>query len=49
MKDLFVGVPCKLGENGVEKIIEVDLSADEQAALVKSGEAVKEVMDIVKL
>ena len=49
MKDLFVGVPCKLGENGVEKIIEVDLSADEQAALVKSGDAVKEVMDIVKL
>ncbi len=49
MKDLFVGVPCKLGENGVEKIIEVDLSADEKAALVKSGEAVKEVMDIVKL
>ena len=49
MKDLFVGVPCKLGENGVEKIIEVDLSADEKAALVKSGDAVKEVMDIVKL
>jgi len=49
MKDLFVGVPCKLGENGVEKIIEVDLSTDEQAALVKSGEAVKEVMDIVNL
>jgi malate dehydrogenase len=49
MKDLFVGVPCKLGENGVEKIIEVDLSADEQAALVKSGDAVKEVMDIVNL
>jgi malate dehydrogenase len=49
MKDLFVGVPCKLGENGVEKIIEVDLSADEQAALVKSGDAVKEVMGIVNL
>jgi len=49
MKDLYVGVPCKLGENGVEEIIEVDLDADEKAALEKSGEAVKEVMDIVKL
>ena len=49
MKDLFVGVPCKLGENGVEGIIEVDLSADEKAALVKSGDAVKEVMGIVNL
>ena len=49
MKDLFVGVPCKLGENGIEKIIEVDLAADEQEALEKSGAAVKEVMDIVNL
>jgi malate dehydrogenase len=49
MSDLYVGVPCKLGENGVEGIIEVDLDADEQAALEKSGAAVKEVMDIVKL
>ncbi len=49
MNDLFVGVPCKLGENGVEKIIEVELTDDEKAALVASGDAVKEVMDIVKL
>jgi malate dehydrogenase len=49
MSGIYVGVPCKLGENGVEKIIEVELTADEKAALEKSGEAVKEVMDIVKL
>ncbi len=49
MSGLYVGVPCKLGENGVEKVIEVELSADEKAALEKSGAAVKEVMDIVKL
>ncbi len=49
MNGLYVGVPCKLGENGVEKIIEVDLAADEQEALEKSGAAVKEVMDIVNL
>ncbi len=49
MNGLYLGVPCKLGENGVEKVIEVGLSADEKASLEKSGVAVKEVMDIVKL
>ena len=49
MSDLYVGVPCKLGEKGVEEVIVVDLDADEQAALEKSGAAVREVMDIVKL
>jgi len=49
MNGLYVGVPCKLGANGVEQVVEVKLSAAEKAALKKSGEAVKEVMDIVKL
>jgi len=49
MKDLFLGVPCKLGKNGLEKIIEVDLTADERAALEKSAEAVREPMRAVKL
>jgi malate dehydrogenase len=49
MKGLFLGVPCKLGRNGLEKIIEVDLTADERAALEKSAEAVREPMRAVKL
>jgi malate dehydrogenase len=49
MKGLFLGVPCKLGRNGLEKIIEVELSADERAALTKSAEAVREPMRAVKL
>jgi malate dehydrogenase len=44
MKDLFLGVPCKLGKKGLEGIIEVDLSAEEKAALEKSAEAVLEPM-----
>src|SRR5438477_6424760 len=40
MSGLFLGVPCKLGRNGLEKIIEVELSADERAALQKSEDAV---------
>ena len=49
MKGLFLGVPCKLGRNGLEKIIEVELTADERAALMKSAEAVREPMRAVKL
>src|SRR5690242_133902 len=49
MKDLFLGVPCKLGKNGMEKVIEVELTKDERAALEKSAEAVREPMRAVKL
>ncbi|HEV2038282.1 MAG TPA: malate dehydrogenase [Candidatus Eremiobacteraceae bacterium] len=42
--DLFVGVPCKLGSKGLESIIEVKLTPEEQAALSKSAEAVKELV-----
>src|SRR5207249_1363967 len=37
MKDLFIGVPIVLGGNGVERILELKLSAEELAALQKSG------------
>jgi len=40
MKDLFIGVPIMLGGGGVEKIVELKLSADELAALQKSGKDV---------
>ena len=49
MKDLFLGVPCKLGRNGLERVIEVQLTADERSALEKSAEAVREPMRAVKL
>ena len=49
MSGLFLGVPCKLGRNGLEKVIEVELTADERAALAKSADAVREPMKAVKL
>jgi malate dehydrogenase len=49
MKDLFLGVPCKLGKGGLLKVIEVELTAEEKAALTKSAEAVREPMAAVKL
>jgi malate dehydrogenase len=49
MKGLFLGVPCKLGAKGLEKVLEVTLTKDERAALEKSAEAVREPMSVVKL
>ncbi|MDX1982631.1 MAG: malate dehydrogenase [Bryobacteraceae bacterium] len=47
-KDLFVGVPCKLGASGIEKIYEIPLTADEKTALDKSAAAVQELVDVLK-
>ena len=49
VKDLYVGVPVKLGANGMEQIIEIKLTADEQAALNKSAAAVKELITVIGL
>ena len=46
--DLFVGVPVKLGRNGLEQIIEIELKSDEAEALRKSADAVKELVDKLK-
>lgn len=40
----FVGVPCKLGANGLEQILPLNLSSDEQAALNKSAAAVQDLV-----
>ncbi len=45
---VFVGVPVKLGANGIEKIYEIQLSAEESAALHKSADAVKELVGVIK-
>ncbi|HST08588.1 MAG TPA: malate dehydrogenase, partial [Gemmatimonadaceae bacterium] len=49
MSGLFLGVPCKLGRNGLEKIMEVELTREERDALAKSADAVREPMGAVKL
>jgi len=45
---LFVGVPCKLGSNGIEKIYEIKLTEQETAELHKSAAAVQELVDVIK-
>ena len=49
VRDLFVGVPCKLGARGLEKIIEIKLTSDEEAAFSKSAAAVKELVEVIKV
>jgi malate dehydrogenase len=45
---LFVGVPVKLGKDGVEKIYEIKLDEGEKAALKKSADAVQELVNVLK-
>jgi malate dehydrogenase len=49
IRDLFVGVPAKLGGRGIEEIIEISLTAEENAALQKSAGAVKELVDVIQV
>ena len=47
--NLFVGVPVKLGAQGVEQIVEIELDQNERALLQKSAHAVKELIDVMGL
>ena len=48
ISNLFVGVPVKLGKNGIEQIVSLKLTPDEKKALDKSAAAVKELVDAMK-
>lgn len=47
IKDCYLGVPVVLGKNGIEKIIELQLNAEEKALMEASRKAVREVMDVL--
>ncbi len=48
LKDLFIGVPVKLGAGGIEDVVEIKLTQDEQAALNRSAAAVEELKAVLK-
>jgi malate dehydrogenase len=48
IKDLYVGLPVVIGEKGVERVVELNLTDDEKAALHKSADAVKGLIDACK-
>jgi malate dehydrogenase len=47
IEGLYMGVPVKLGRGGIEEIIELDLSDDEQTMLNESADAVREVVGVL--
>ena len=49
MKDVYLGVPVKLGAGGAEQIMEIALTSEEKAALTKSADAVRELFKILKV
>ena len=48
MRDLYLGVPCMLGESGIERVIEVGLDGEERAALESSAEHVRSTVSALK-
>ena len=48
IRDLYVGVPVVIGEKGVERVVELDLTATERAALAKSADSVRTLIDACK-
>jgi len=49
IEDTVIGVPVKLGKNGIEQIVELELTSEEKTALAKSAEAVKQLVGIMNL
>lgn len=49
MRGIYLGVPCKLGAPGLEAILDVELTDAERAALRKSGDSVRQTMEVVTL
>ena len=49
LRDVYLGVPVKLGRRGVEQILEIRLLEEEKAALAKSADAVRELFRILKV
>jgi malate dehydrogenase len=45
---LFIGVPCKLGEAGLEQVVELELTPEEKAGLDRSAAAVRELVEVVR-
>lgn len=48
IKDLYIGVPCVIGKNGIEKVLELKISSDEMAQLRESEAAVRKTTSVLK-
>ncbi len=48
LSDICIGVPCRLGKEGIEKIIELNLNKEENALLLKSAESIRKNLELIK-
>ena len=48
IKDICIGVPCRLGKEGIEKIIEFDLNKEEKSLFLQSAESIRRNLDLIK-
>jgi len=49
LSDISIGVPCILGANGIEKIVEIELNASEKAKLIESAEGVRKTNGLLEV
>jgi malate dehydrogenase len=49
LRDVYLGVPVKLGRGGVEQIVEITLTPEEKEALGRSAQAVRELFGLLKV
>ena len=48
LRDITIGVPCKIGKNGIEEIVVLPLSDDEKSSFLKSAQAIKKSIELLK-
>jgi len=48
IKDICIGVPCRLGKNGIEQIIELDLNREEKSAFLRSAQSLHKNLELIK-
>jgi len=48
IKDICIGVPCRLGKEGIEKIIEFDLNKEERPFFLQTAESIRKNLDLIK-
>lgn len=48
IRDICIGVPCRLGKEGIEEIIELDLNKEEELAFLRSAESIRKNLELIK-
>jgi malate dehydrogenase len=48
LKDIYIGVPCRIGKNGIEEVIHLEISKEEKEAFLKSAQAIKGTLELIK-